>query len=962
MSHRLLLALAAVSCWALVGASTASADFGLQEADIDFETKGAPANLAGSHPEEMSTKVAFNVKELPGELELPDEQLKNLVAELPEGFVGNPLATARCSGPDFADIDKDTFLPACSNDSVVGVVNVSARLDERPPDDPSLGSFVPVYNLQPGPGQVAKFGFAYLKVPITIEVQLSERSPFEKTPYKIIASVTNASQVIQLFGTELILWGNPSSPSHDPYRGNCLDVNKSVGTLVSNGENCPMTLEDPPAFLTMPRSCSGSALQSNFTVSSWEDPLDLVSEDVFTFTEGPEPGITGCAGLAPFEPEVSLAATGSSADSPTGIAFELDIDDQGLLSNATDARAQSDIKKVVATLPEGLVVNPALAGGLDVCTSEQIVRETASSDFGSGCPAASKIGDVAVRTPLLSEELTGSVFAAKQFDNPFGSLLALYVVIKSPELGVSVTLAGRVDPDPRTGQLVTTFEDLPQIPFSHFELHFREGPRAPLIAPGLCGTYETKTVLTPWADPEAPVTKTSSFEVTSGVGGQPCPSGIPFSPSFDAGTLNPLAGAYSPFVMRLQRSDGTQRLAGLELDLPKGLVGKLAGIPYCPDEVLAQIASQNQPGQGAAQIANPSCPAASQIGKVTVGAGAGPTPVYIDTGRVYLAGPYKGAPLSLAVVSPAVSGPFDLGNVVVRAAVYVDPETAEIRTVSDPIPTILHGIPLDVRDIQLALDRPEFIFNPTSCEESAFTGTAVSEGGATAPLNHRFQASSCSRLGFKPKLSISMLGKTKRTGHPALKAVLKPKSGQANIARVTTVLPSSQFIDNAHIGNPCTRPQFAAGACPRLSVLGKARAFSPVLDKPLEGRVYFRSNGGERELPDIVVDLQGQIHVTVVGFVDSVQKKGSEKSRLRTTFATIPDAPVSKFELSLFGGKRGLLVNSENLCAKPRMATVKMGGQNGKANQAQVEIETSCKGKKGKGKKGKGKKGGKGRG
>ena len=954
MSRHLLLALATVSCWALIGASTAAAEFGLQEADIDF--KGSPANLAGSHPEEMSIKVAFNVKELPGELELPDEQLKNLVAELPEGFVGNPLATERCSGADFANVSKETNLPACSDDAVIGVVNVSARLDERPPDDPSLGSYVPVYNLQPGPGQVAKFGFAYLQVPITIEAQLSERSPFDKTPYKIIASVTNASQVVQLFATELILWGDPFDSAHDPFRGTCLDIEASVGNLVSTGEECPMTLEDPPPFLTMPRSCTGEALHSNFTASSWEHPATLVSKDIFTLDEPPTPGITDCAGLAPFEPEVSLTPTATAADSPSGIAFDLDIDDEGL--RKADKRAASDIKKVVATLPEGVAVNPSLAGGLDTCSADQIKRESSTSDFGSGCPAASKIGDVEVQTPLLEEELTGSVFAAKQGDNPFGSLLALYVVIKSPELGVSVILAGRVDPDPRTGQLVSTFEDVPQIPFSHFELHFREGPRAPLIAPGLCGTYETKTVLTPWADPNAPVTRTSSFEVTSGAGGQPCPSGIPFSPSFDAGTLNPLAGAYAPFVMRLQRADGTQRLAGLSLNLPKGLVGKLAGIPYCPDDVLAQIAAQDQPGQGAAQLQNPSCPAASQVGKATVGAGAGPTPVYIDTGRVYLAGPYKGAPLSLAVVSPAVSGPFDLGNVVVRAAVYVDPETAEIRTVSDPIPTILHGIPLDVRDIQLALDRPEFIFNPTSCEESAFTGTAVSEGGATAPLNHRFQASSCSRLGFKPKLSISMLGKTKRTGHPALKAVLKPKSGQANIARVTTVLPSSQFIDNAHIGNPCTRPQFAAGACPRLSVLGKARAFSPVLDKPLEGRVYFRSNGGERELPDIVVDLQGQIHVTVVGFVDSVQKKGSEKSRLRTTFATIPDAPVSKFELSLFGGKRGLLVNSENLCAKPRMATVKMGGQNGKANDSQVEIKTSCKGKGGKRSGGKGKKGG----
>lgn len=954
MSRRPLLLIAAIACLSLVPAASAAADFGLQEVDLGFANETGPVALAGSHPDQMSTRVTFNVQELPGELELPDEQLKNLVAELPEGFVGNPLATARCSGADFANISNETNLPACSDDAVIGVVNVTARLDERPPDDPSLGSYAPVYNLAPGPGQAAKLGFAYLQVPITIEVKLSERSPFSNTPYKIIASVTNASQVIQLFGTELILWGDPSDPSHDPFRGTCLDIEKSVGKLVSTGKDCPMSLEEPPAFLTLPRACTAKALQSNFTASSWEHPGTLVAKEVLTFEEAEPFGITDCEGLAPFDPEVSLAATGTQADSPTGIDFNLDVDQAGLLD--PDERASSDIKEAVATLPEGLVVNPSLASGLDACTKAQIERESAASSFGAGCPAASKIGSVEVQTPLLEEPLSGSVFAARQTENPFGALLALYVVVKSPELGVSVTLAGRVEPDPKTGQITSTFEDLPQFPFSHFELHFNGGPRAPLIAPGLCGTYETKVALTPWAEPDKPLTQTSAFQITSGPGGAPC-AAPGFAPSFSAGTLNPLAGAYSPFALRLQRPDGTQRLAGLQLDLPRGLTGKLAGIPYCPEAVLAQIAGQDQPGQGAEQIANPSCPQASQVGRATVGAGAGPTPTYIDTGRVYLAPPYKGAPLSLAVVSPAVSGPFDLGNVVVRAALYVDPETAEIHTVSDPIPTILHGIPLDVRDIQLSLDRPEFTLNPTSCDELAFTGTATSQGGASAPLNQRFQASSCANLGFKPQLQISMLGKTKRTGHPALKAVLRPKAGQANIARTVVVLPNSQFIDNAHIGNPCTRPQFAANACPRLSVLGKAKATSPLLDQPLEGRVYFRSNGGARELPDVVVDLNGQIHVTAVGFVDSVAKKGSEKSRLRTTFATIPDAPLTKVELSFFGGKRGLFVNSENLCAKPRMATVKMDGQNAKAHDSQVQIKTSC-GKGG----GSGGKGGKGRG
>jgi hypothetical protein len=509
-----------------------------------------------------------------------------------------------------------------------------------------------------------------------------------------------------------------------------------------------------------------------------------------------------------------------------------------------------------------------------------------------------------------------------------------------------VSLAGRVDPDPRTGQLVTTFDDLPQIPFSRFELELRDGPRAPLITPSACGEYAVTTELNPWANPAETVTTATAFEVTTGAAGGSCPSGRPFAPSFTAGTASPVAGAFSPFALRLTRNDGTDRVSGLDLTLPEGLTGKLAGIPYCADAALAAAAAQSQPGQGAGQIASPSCPAASQVGTVTVGAGAGPSPVYVRTGKAYLADPYKGAPLSMAIVTPAVTGPFDLGNVVVRAALHVDPATARIRVVSDPLPTILHGIPLDLRDIQVAVDRPGFILNPTSCDESRFTGTALSEGGATAPLGDRFQVGSCAALAFKPKLSLSLNGKTKRDGHPELNAVLKQAPNQAGIDRIAVTLPPTEFIDNDHLGNPCTRPQFAEERCPPKSLLGRARVFTPLLDQPLEGSVYFRANGGEYPLPDIVLDLKGQVHLVLVGHVDSVRKKGTETSRLRTTFDVVPDAPVTKVSLRLFGGKRGLLVNSQNLCAAPRRAKVVMDGQNGKPNDSLAPIRIKCDQKK----------------
>ena len=325
-----------------------------------------------------------------------------------------------------------------------------------------------------------------------------------------------------------------------------------------------------------------------------------------------------------------------------------------------------------------------------------------------------------------------------------------------------------------------------------------------------------------------------------------------------------------------------------------------------------------------------------------MGAGAGPSPVYVRTGKAYMAGPYKGAPLSMAIVTPAVTGPFDLGNVVVRAALHVDPATARIRVVSDPLPTILHGIPLDLRDVQVSVDRSGFTLNPTSCDESRFSGSAFSEGRGSAPLSDRFQVGSCTALPFKPKLSLSLSGKTKRNGHPELNAVLMQGPNQAGIDRLAVTLPPTQFIDNAHLGSPCTRPQFAEGKCPPKSLLGRARVFTPLLDNPLEGSVYFRANGGEYPLPDIVLDLNGQVHLVLVGHVDSVVKKGSETSRLRTTFDVVPDAPVTKATLRLFGGKRGLLVNSQNLCAAPRRAKVVMDGKNGKPKDFLAPIEIDC--------------------
>ncbi len=546
-----------------------------------------------------------------------------------------------------------------------------------------------------------------------------------------------------------------------------------------------------------------------------------------------------------------------------------------------------------------------------------------------------------VTTPLLDHGIKADVYLAKQQDNPFNSLLALYIAGRDAESGVVLKLSGQVKAED-DGRLVTTFDNQPQVPFSKLHLELFGGPRAPLRTPSACGAHTATAELTPWSG-NAPVELWSSFQITQGPAGAPCPNGA-FDPKLAAGTTNPLAAAYSPFTLRLSRADGTQELGAITATLPPGLIGKLAGVPYCPDAALAAISGALR--TGAAQIASPSCPAASQVGTVTVGAGAGPNPFYTQSGRAYLAGPYKGAPLSVAVVTPAVAGPFDLGNVVVRNALRIDPATTQVTAVSDPLPSILHGIPLDLRDVRVDLSRPDFTLNPTSCDPMAIDATLTGTQGASASRSERFQVANCDKLAFKPKLSIRLKGGIRRSDHPALRAQLvMPKKTGANIARASVALPHSEFLAQSHIRTICTRVQFAAGsgggeACPAGSVYGHARAFSPLLDKPLEGPVYLRSSS--HRLPDLVAALNGQIDVELSGRIDTTNDGG-----IRTTFALVPDAPVSKFVLSMKGGKKGLLENSRNLCKSTNRATVKFDGQNGKVSDFTPMVEARC-GKKGK--------------
>jgi hypothetical protein len=595
------------------------------------------------------------------------------------------------------------------------------------------------------------------------------------------------------------------------------------------------------------------------------------------------------------------------------------------------------LRDATVTLPKGLVINPSSANGLGACSQQQIGLLPPGGEPGlhfdtnvPSCPESSNLGKVKVFTPVFDDPLEGSVYLATPHDNPFGSLLALYLTVEGH--GLHIKLAGKVSADPENGQLTSTFTENPQLPVEHLQLELNPGALGPLRTPAACGTYTSTSVLTPWSAPQSGPSATPSD--TYAITGGSCTEAAA-SPSFQAGAVSAIAGAYSPFVLSIERADGSSEITGLDDTLPPGLLAKLAGVAYCSDADLAAAAAKD----GRAEQASPSCPGASQVGVVTVGAGAGPKPFYAN-GKAYLAGPYKGAPISLAVVVPAVAGPFDLGTVMVRTALYVDPVTAQVRAVSDAFPHILQGIPVDVRSVELRMDRGQFTRNPTSCDPFAVTGSAALLGGGSAPTSSRFQVAECGRLAFKPKLSIAFTGAPpRRGGLPALKATLTAPDGSANIGSAAVILPGTELLEQSHIRTICTRVQWDAGTCPKGSIYGYARAITPLLEKPLEGPVYLRSNGGARELPDLVADLRGQIDVELTGYIDTVKRHGIP--RIRTRFVSVPDAPVTKFVLNMQGRRKGLLVNNTNLCkAKPRV-NAEFGAQNGKLAEGRPRVKVA---------------------
>ena len=890
---------------------------------------GQPVTAAGSHPYQYTTSFGVNVVPTPaGSVAsfVPAEgDLKQVEVALPLGLAGNPMAVGRCTTQQFTNHHsvfspfRENFAGAneCPESSVVGLALVEVLEGEN------FFSLRPMYNLIPPKGMPAQLGFDVNNGPIYINTKIRSEGD-----YGISGYLQNVTEAKRISAARIMIWGTPWEASHDRVRGLC----------ATSWETCPIEGEGPARpFLRAPSRC-GNPLTTTMSFTTWAQPVTGASEPSVS------PAMAGCA-APPFTPSIEAKPSTNAADSPAGLHFDLHLpqaeneDPEGL--------GEADLRDVTVRLPKGLAVNPASADGRESCSPTQVglktpVGQESPIHFSSepaSCPDAAKVGTVQAKVPALDHPIKGSVYLAAQEDNPFKSLIALYIVLEDEQTGVVVKQAARVSPDPQTGQLTTTVSEVPQVPFEDFKFDFFEGARAPLRTPIGCGKYTTTSAMTPWSAPEgASTAPTDSFEVSSGPQG-PCPSGA-LDPKLSAGFASTTAATYSPFSIRLTRADGTGEFAGLTTTPPLGFTARLAGIPYCSQAAIDQAVGREHPGGGQQEISAPSCPSASQVGTIETGAGAGPSPFFVS-GKFYLAGPYKGAPLSLVAVIPAVAGPFDLGTVVNRVASYVDPETAQIKAVADPLPTILDGIPVDARDLRVNLDRPNFALAPTSCEPKSVGATVTGTSGDQKTVSDRLQVGGCNALKFKPSVSLRLKGGTKRSDFPALKAVVTypQKGAYANTAKASVALPHSEFLEQSHFRTICTRVQFAANACPKGSIYGKARAYTPLLDQPLEGPVYLRSSSNP--LPDVVLDLHGQLNVVSVARVDS------HNGGIRSSFESVPDAPLSKVVVELQGGKKGLFVNSRNICNHVNRATAKFVGQNNKSSESRpVLTNANCKTKK----------------
>jgi hypothetical protein len=918
MARRVAVLGTVVAAALLAIPAAASADFGVSKweagtckvANCNY---GSPSStfytqLAGRPPFGI-TDFSFNTEVLG----FPEGAVKDVRVDLPPGLSVNPQATPQCTE---AELEGAGPALCIARGAQVGNVEVTAVN----PLGLGVPITAPVFNIVPKQGEPAEFGF---RVNLLGVVDLS----------------------VFLEGT--VNWENDyhegftirAIPSTVPLARNRLVFNGFKGPGLDN------------SFITVGSNCSGSTT-TGLTVDSHASSARLHYDTTPTQPVGPIIQPTGCDKV-PFTPGIGVDPGTARTDSPIGGAVDATVPFE-----PTKEIGQANVKRAEVTLPKGMGLNPAAAPNLKACTDAQFGKGIALGDTSRfadpqsvhpppiACPAGSEIGTVMIQTPVLPpNSLPGTVYLGEQLsrDPTSGKEYRIFVNAQSARYGVYVRLIGEIAADPLTGQLTAIFDEpsqggLPQVPFSSFRLQF-DGAKGPLTSPPICGPNTTVARMFPWTG-NAAATPSAGFTLTSAPGGKACAKTMaerPFAPGFTAAPGDRGARTFTNFTAHFSRPDGQQELKGVDLVLPEGATAKLAGVPYCPPSEIKDAATR----AGLAERKNPSCPDNSQIGVASIQAGTGPNPLKI-AGKAYLAGPYKRARISLVVVTPAVAGPFDLGTVVVRVPLFLTEQTAQINPVTNAIPDVFGGAKLSIGSIFVNVNRKDFALTGTNCRKQATAG--VIKGGGADPTNPAafsafkvsdpFQGVGCKRLKFKPKLKLRLFGATQRAKHPRLRAALRTRRKDANIARASVALPHALFLDQRSLATVCTRVQFAAEECPKRSIYGKARAFTPLLGKPLEGPVYLRSS--DNTLPDMVAHLQGQIDVVLVGRIDSF------RGGIRTTFDRTPDVPVTKFVVTLPGGKRGLLVASRNLCKAPVRAIVQLKGQNGKKANRRPLLRTPC--------------------
>jgi hypothetical protein len=839
---------------------------------------------AGDHPD---LTFAFEVKQDPESaanvfgLHDAYATTRNVRIELPPGLIGDPNvigASQQCTVQDLLSFNEPGG--GCPNGSQVGTTEILAY-------ELTNSLREPVYMMAPpgGGDVVARLGTIAGIFPVFIDLRVRSEGD-----YGINAEITDASAEAKLIRVATTTWGVPAATTHNTER--CTPKEVIDGCKVS--ESRPPGSR-PLAFLTNPTRC-GVPLSMSVSAASWVEPQRFDTKAV-SFPE-----ISGCNRL-PFGPSLEVEPTSHQAAAPTGLDMTIKLP----ASEGVNVLEPSQTRFIRIDLPSGLAINTGSADGLATCSAQQARFE---EDAAAECPNAAKLADTEFEIPVLERKLKGAIYLREpEPKHPFR------IWITADDLGLHVKLPGELEVDKQTGQIHSIVlgapkpEGIPQAPLREVNLELKSGFRAPLVNPQVCGAYVTHYEFVPWSG-GPPAQGEASMTIDEG-----CGTGR-FAPELSAGTVDPTGGKHSTFVFALTREDGEQNPQVLDFSPPTGFAATFAGVEHCEGPAAESGA----------------CPPGSRIGRVVAAVGAGPAPLWVpQPGKrptaVYLGGPYKGAPLSVVAVVPRQAGPFDFGDEVVRSAIYVDPETARATVKADPLPQWVEGIPIWYRTLYIDLDRPNFALNPTSCAEKATEATVVSAQGAVARPNSPFAATDCAQLTFHPRLSLRLRGATHRGAFPRVEAKLQMPSSGANIASTQVILPPSELIENAHFDNVCTRVEFAAERCPTGSVYGRATAVTPLIDEPLRGDVYLRTNPAH-ELPDLVVALKGPPALPIE--IDAVARIDSVHGSIRTSFETVPDAPLTSFRLQMQGGVKGLIVNSTNLCKGSHRAVAKFTAQNGR--------------------------------